>query len=155
MESTDNPYMPPAHDAPKPPPLLPAPPDEASTGQRFVTYLIDRVAVYGLIVAARTLHLQNLGREMDRLDSLFNGWLFGAPIVLLYFIAFEAATGRTAGKLVAGTKVVSATGGTPSFGQITGRSLVRLIPFEPFSFIFANRGWHDRWSGTRVVRLRR
>jgi hypothetical protein len=48
---------------------------------------------------------------------------------------------------------VSVDGGIPTRGQIVKRSLIRLIPFEPFSFLFRKQaiGWHDKWSDTRVV----
>jgi hypothetical protein len=41
----------------------------------------------------------------------------------------------------------------PPFGTMVLRSLCRLIPFEPFSFLGSDaRGWHDSITKTRVVR---
>ena len=31
------------------------------------------------------------------------------------------------------------------------RNISRLVPFEAFSFLIGNDGWHDSWSDTRVV----
>lgn len=73
-----------------------------------------------------------------------------------YYILFEWAFGRTPGKWLTGTRVVTNAGKRPRFGQIVGRTLSRYVPFEPFSFLGrSRRGWHDRWSGTRVVRVSR
>ena len=45
--------------------------------------------------------------------------------------------------------------GRPTYGQILGRTFSRFVPFEAFSFLPSPVGWHDRWSGTRVVRVNR
>ncbi|HEX2675275.1 MAG TPA: RDD family protein, partial [Polyangiales bacterium] len=75
--------------------------------------------------------------------------------MLAYYIFFEAVFGRTPGKMLTGTRVVTVDGGTPSFTQILGRNLARYVPFEPFSFFGDDAvGWHDSWSGTRVVKVR-
>jgi uncharacterized RDD family membrane protein YckC len=77
---------------------------------------------------------------------LFYAFLIG------YYVVFEALLGKTIGKMVTKTKVVNMEGGKPSFLQIVVRSLVRFIPFEPFSFLGADAtGWHDTMSDTRVI----
>jgi uncharacterized RDD family membrane protein YckC len=72
-----------------------------------------------------------------------------------YYVVFEALLGRTPGKLITGTRVVNLAGGRPRFTQILGRSFARAVPFEAFSFFGSRAGWHDRWSRTRVVLVRR
>ena len=78
---------------------------------------------------------------------------------LLYYVPMEGLFGFTVGKLVTGTRVVNAQGGRPTWGQAFGRTLCRLIPFEPFSLFFSKdgevRGWHDSVPKTWVVRRRR
>jgi uncharacterized RDD family membrane protein YckC len=73
----------------------------------------------------------------------------------LYYAIQEAAFGRTIGKLLTRTIVVSAGGGRATFAQVLVRTFSRLIPFEPFSYFFVGGnypvGWHDNLSGTRVV----
>lgn len=32
--------------------------------------------------------------------------------------------------------------------------MARMVPFEAFSFL-GERGWHDSWSGTQVVEVRK
>jgi uncharacterized RDD family membrane protein YckC len=69
-----------------------------------------------------------------------------------YYVVCESAFQATLGKLVTGTRVVTFNGDKPTFGQVVGRSFARFVPFEAFSFL--NRrpiGWHDSWTGTRVV----
>ena len=122
-------------------------------GQRLLTFIVDKALLIGLAKASSPLLA-----SLPGVDALDDSWLGAhlpaAMLVLLYYIGFEAVTGRTVGKLVTGTQVVNTNGALPTFGQVVGRSFVRLIPFEPFSFIFLDRGWHDHWSGTRVVRVR-
>jgi uncharacterized RDD family membrane protein YckC len=76
--------------------------------------------------------------------------------LLGYHFIFEATLGRTPGKFLTGTRVVSSNGARASIGQILGRTLARFVPFEPLSFLFGGNppsGWHDKWSNTRVVKI--
>jgi uncharacterized RDD family membrane protein YckC len=107
----------------------------ASMGQLFWTYAIDLVGFLVLQTLVGAVLLQ-----FGRVDSLGGSLLW------------STATG----KLIMGTRVVRDDGGTPRLAQILGRSLVRLIPFEPFSALNGKfpHPWHDRLSGTRVIRIR-
>jgi uncharacterized RDD family membrane protein YckC len=81
-------------------------------------------------------------------------FLLGIAIMILYYLVTEGMWQRSLAKMLTKTRVVDADGGTPSIGQIIGRTLARFIPFEQFSF-FGNKGypigWHDSLSGTRVI----
>ena len=82
--------------------------------------------------------------------------LLGMFLFTFYYVVFEAAFGWTVAKLLTGTRVVDKDGHKPGFLKVLGRSLARSVPFEPFSFLGRTGiGWHDRWSGTRVVSIRR
>jgi uncharacterized RDD family membrane protein YckC len=48
-------------------------------------------------------------------------------LLLLYFIVMEATTGKTIGKYIAKTKVVNEDGKKISWGQSTGRNLMRIV----------------------------
>ena len=132
----------------------------ASQNRRFVNFLIDNVIVRilafmgGLAVGA-SMAAASGGQippsELWKVEAV--GMLVGLVIVLLYYVLMEAVFGVTIGKLVTGTKVLSSDGNSPGIGQIVGRSFARMIPFEPFSFVFGDKttGWHDSLSGTRVV----
>ena len=81
--------------------------------------------------------------------------MFGTGLMLVYYLPSEALFGRTVGKLVTRTRVVSQSGGPPDFLQVLRRTLIRFVPFEPFSFLSKRSvGLHDRWSETRVVLTR-
>lgn len=137
----------------------------ASSDKRFLNYLLD--LFIGIIVIAFVvgliLALLGFGEELD--SEFINSRVFNYLFTFLYYLLFESLFGRTLGKFVTGTMVVNEDGGKPTFGQILKRSLIRLIPFEPFSF-FGNKGnlgedgkhrpvgWHDKWSRTRVIEIR-
>lgn len=81
--------------------------------------------------------------------------VLGIVIMLAYYIPLETLSGRTIGKLITGTKVVSEEGRIPSFSAVMKRTLSRFIPFEAFSFLGKDpRGWHDTLSKTYVVKCR-
>ena len=71
-------------------------------------------------------------------------------MILGYYVCFEGIWARTPGKFLFGTVVVNEDGGRPSIGQVFGRSLCRLIPFEP-SLLLGDHGWHDSIPETYVV----
>jgi uncharacterized RDD family membrane protein YckC len=153
MSDVINPYAAPkADDAPAMPVDGPLELNYATKGTRFLNFIIDYVVRLLLAMAL------GAGLALAGLPVTNGGlnYLFAFLTVLLYYMAFEGIFGFTVGKLITGTRVVDSEGGPPSFGQIVGRSFARLVPFEQFSF-FDNPpvGWHDRWSGTRVVNIRR
>ncbi len=146
-----NPYQPPVEDAP----LEEAPSSadyiEASTGQRFANLLLDYIGLT-LVSFLLGVVLELIGASNVFAHAL--GDLFGIVGMTAYYVVCEGLWGRTPGKFVTGTRVVHVDGGPPRFMQIVGRTLVRFVPFEPFSFLRGPPGWHDRWSSTRVVRTR-
>lgn len=124
---------------------------DATNGNRFVNYLIDMLCFYAFaFICGAVLGLLNLFYILEGV----NDYILGYSIFFIYYVLLEGITGRTIGKLVTGTKVIDEGGNKPSFVNIMGRTLCRLIPFEAFSFLFADRGWHDSISKTRVVKIR-
>ena len=123
--------------------------DVASTGKRFANYFIDRVATYVLaFLLGMAMASGGLLNEYDRLLAQVIGLL----VVLIYYLIMEAATGKTIGKMITRTKVVTEDGAVPDFRIILIRTLCRLIPFEAFSFLGSSSvGWHDSISKSRVV----
>lgn len=110
-----------------------------SMNTRFFTMLIDSllclipIYVFAVIQGSRP-----------------SNWWFLA-ITFAYYFLFELATQRIPGKIMMKTRVVAADGGTPTAGAILLRTLIRFVPFEPLSGLFAGRLWHDTWSDTRVI----
>jgi uncharacterized RDD family membrane protein YckC len=69
-----------------------------------------------------------------------------------YYFVFEYRLGKTPGKFLTRTQVVTVGGGKPDRAAILARTAVRFIPFEWVSFLQRNPvGWHDSLSGTMVV----
>jgi uncharacterized RDD family membrane protein YckC len=58
----------------------------------------------------------------------------------------------TLGKIITKSTVIDENGDKIGVGRAIGRTLSRLIPFEPFSFFFSERGWHDSITDTHVVK---
>ncbi|MFK7816373.1 MAG: RDD family protein [Gammaproteobacteria bacterium] len=127
----------------------------AGNWKRFSNYLIDYIAIYffSMIVGVAIVLLSG-ETGIQRLESItpIEEIALGFIVYSSYYLLFEFYTGKTIGKFITGTRVVNEHGGKPTFNQILGRSLSRLIPFEPLSFFGASgRGWHDRFSKTYVV----
>jgi uncharacterized RDD family membrane protein YckC len=115
---------------------------DASPGLRFVNLLVDYFAflvlafILGVVGALIGVRVQPL---------------IVYPVLIGFYLFFEGVFNATPGKMLTRTRVVSVDGGKPSFGQVVGRTVVRFVPFEAFSFL-GSSGWHDRWTKTRVVR---
>jgi uncharacterized RDD family membrane protein YckC len=130
----------------------------ASVGQRLANCIIDYIVVQTLIyLAAVAIDESNYLAKIDK--SLHFYVILG--LVFLPFVYFWVCeyflAGRTLGKLISGSRVVSNDGTNASAGNIVVRTLARLMPFEAFS-IFINDDrimWHDRWSHTLVVNVKK
>jgi uncharacterized RDD family membrane protein YckC len=134
----------------------------ASSGQRFANYIIDTIMVYivvftlAILVTIITAFISPAEVEsIDENSASFT--LFGYLVAILgmvsYYMFMEAVFGRTIGKLITGTRVVTKDGSIPGTYTIFLRSLSRLVPFEAFSFLGGvPRGWHDSWTDTWVIR---
>lgn len=74
-------------------------------------------------------------------------------IFLAYYVLFEYFKGKTIGKYITKTIVLTDGGLKPTFVNIVGRSLIRLIPLEPLSCLLNTKayGWHDSFSKTIVI----
>lgn len=130
--------------------------ESASNGVRFANYLIDYVAIFVItmpvFLVLAVMGLYDLESEVLLLDQLIS-----YVVYLIYYILIEGLTrGRSLGKLITGTKVITLEGEKPSFGVSVKRSLCRLIPFEAFSFLGQpDKGWHDSITKTRVVKIKK
>jgi uncharacterized RDD family membrane protein YckC len=141
-----NPYTAPVEVAPEAPAWVGNP---ASKGQRLATFVIDQIVLRVLWVIGGAIGAVMSGGKV--------GVAVVAIVILLtlgYYVMLESATGKTIGKVIAGTKVVDADGRVPGAWTVVVRTLCRYIPFEPFSVLGADRGWHDRISKTYVIRTR-
>lgn len=73
-------------------------------------------------------------------------------IMILYYVFLETIFGQTVGKLVTKTMVVKNNGKRANFFDILFRTILRIIPIDPFSFLFGTeRGFHDSASSTKLI----
>jgi uncharacterized RDD family membrane protein YckC len=134
--------------------------ESASTGQRFVNWLIDSIVFYILCLILGVVLGAVLVTTGAHLEPESTGWKFGLYVVaysvyLLYYLAFEGLSkGRTVGKWCTRTRVVNEDGTEINARTAFLRSLSRLVPFEAFSG-FGGYPWHDRWTKTRVIKVRK
>jgi len=154
---SQNPYASPLDDAPATPARVSRKLPLASQGKRFLNSLLDGLlfgVIYGVVFFIGLLASRPSLRELEQTTSSPLTTILGYVAVLAFYIFMEGLFQKTPAKFLTGTRVVSAKGGKPSFGQIVGRSFARFIPFEFVSF-FGGKGypvgWHDSLSGTRVV----
>jgi uncharacterized RDD family membrane protein YckC len=134
----------------------------AEGGKRFLNFLIDRAAEYGV-----EFSLGALFSLMDQVGVTAHGAqiiarlspagyvFFSCGATIAYYTVCEGLWGRTLGKLATGTRAVMISGAPLSWNVALQRSLLRLVPFEAFSFLGSRAsGWHDRWTSTCVIDLR-
>ncbi len=134
----------------------------AGKGDRFVNLIVDNIFLQaisfalGVVIGVASV-VSNGGEPTGAAETQMQlvSFFAGLLITIAYFVIMEGAFHRTIGKLITKTKVVSADGSPPSFGQIVGRAFCRFIPFEAISFLVAENGvgWHDSITGTRVVKV--
>ncbi|MGH1347728.1 MAG: RDD family protein [Nannocystales bacterium] len=151
VQAQPNPYQPPSEGgSPGSQPPIDDTPFPASRGRRFGNLMIDGI-VLGVVVSALFSVFDELGFEPE---GFVLQWVPEILGYLLTYVVPETFLGRTVGKFATGTKVVDVRGGKPSVGQVLGRTLIRLVPFDGLSFLWGdNTGWHDQWSRTLVVPL--
>lgn len=133
--------------------------EPATSGTRFLNLIIDSVVYYALSFVAGIVYGLYLATSGGQLDEGGTGQLTIIVIALvpyiLYYSLMEAfAGGRTLGKMATGTYAVQTNGEPVTFGKALLRTVIRFIPFEPFS-ILAGRPWHDSWTDTVVAKKNR
>ncbi|MBB4806358.1 putative RDD family membrane protein YckC [Chryseobacterium defluvii] len=131
---------------------------------RFANLVIDRIVVFTLFVLFGLfsslayqffnieffLNIANKLSDINKIqDLLITSFLYFLYVFLMeYFIK-----GRTIGKYITGTKVISTDGSQPTLLEYFIRNISRFVPFDALSF-FGENGWHDNWSDTRVVNIK-
>ncbi len=122
-----------------------------SSTMRFTNFIIDFV-VFIVLVLAGSLSLDSVFVTTDSNLILGIGYFMMFLIFMAYYGLSEFYFQKTAGKYVTKTIVVTKDGKKPDATTIIIRTLCRLIPFDRLSFLITKNGFHDRFSGTRVIR---
>jgi uncharacterized RDD family membrane protein YckC len=129
--------------------------EPASATRRFWTFVVDQIVTWIGMVTCQIAYGVAYGLEaLEALDGV-KSWGMGIAFYVLYYVCFEVISGRTLGKIVTGTRVVTTNGLALSIPTALVRTFCRLIPFEPVSFSLSETWWHDSLSRTQVVRSRR
>lgn len=120
--------------------------EPVSRSIRLLNFLID-LTIWGSI-----LMLINLFIDLTDINNsrVFNYSLLSLTF-LIYYFGMELIFQKTFGKFVTKTKVVNEDGEKPTTSQIILRTLSRLIPFDQFSYLIVQKGFHDYLSNTIVV----
>lgn len=121
---------------------------------RFGHYMLDFVFIQIIRVALEVGIGFAIGSgAIDHPGESLIFWVIIMRILLnvLYYAIFETLTGGSPAKLLLGRTVIDQFGQRPDAGKIFLRSLSRIVPFEAFSCL-GERGWHDTWTKTYVVR---
>ena len=118
----------------------------AGTGKRFANYIIDRIVIILLMVVALiiTAIIARIFGHTD--DEIMDTLVFIIMIIvwLAYYWGLESLTGKTVGKYITRTRIVKEDGSRPTTINVLGRTMSRLIPFDPFSYLGPpEQGWHD------------
>lgn len=137
--------------------------DEAASSARFVHRLVDMLVnflvlikfISGYFILKRFMAQSSSSSYYDRSDDLLPEqlqiYLTIVASTFIYYVLYESIFSRTPAKYLTRTRVTLNDGSRPPFGTILKRTLIRFVPFEPFSFLGSGK-WHDSWSNTYVLR---
>ncbi len=122
----------------------------ANKSIRALNFIIDSVVIFILNYLV-LLNFGSINPINKSNETIYNPTFI--LIFLAYYIVFEYFTGKTIGKFITKTTVLTDGGLKPTFINIVGRSLSRIIPFEPISCMISDKahGWHDSLSKTIVI----
>lgn len=149
----------------------------AEVGTRAGARLIDHIIigivnalVVASVVAAIMVSSGDVGVfEANMSGASFISSIIGLVILFGYFVGMEVTTGATLGKRLLNEKVVGPDGGNPDVAQSFKRNAWMLVGILPgfWGFLLqlaaagyilytisnspTNTGWHDEFSGTRVM----
>ncbi|WGD34484.1 RDD family protein [Olleya sp. YS] len=120
--------------------------------KRVVHLIIDLTIYFFISFMFFNKLIQLISTKLHFHESL--GRYFGIALMLVFTLAyytfFEYLFKITPAKIITHSKVISKTNENLNIKSFLKRSLIRLIPFNPFSYLFIE-GWHDGLSNTTVV----
>lgn len=110
----------------------------AGPARRAAAYVIDLLVCYGVLFIVAVIVLMGLGISfgksgIEAAAGLFLVLLFAAQWV--YFVVWEAITGRSPGKRALGLRVLTTTGRPIGFQAAALRNLLRAADFLPTAYL--------------------
>jgi len=139
--------------SPRPKRLIPAP-----AWKRLVNIILDYVGtilffstiIFLIAYGTETSIKENFIRNQKAYPMAFHA--LGIFAMYVYYIVCEYyLSGKTFGKYLTRTIVVTPTGQPPNLNQILIRSALRFIPLEGLFLFLEPQSLHDQWSGTMVI----
>lgn len=117
--------------------------NQIDKGTRFTNYLTDYFAIAMIWFFLYVI-----------VGDSFLSPVYYYLIMFFHYLTFEVTTRQTLGKMVTKTIVVDKNGLRPSIFKILFRSFLRLIPIDPFSYLFGSElGFHDSMSFTKLKKI--
>lgn len=122
----------------------------APLAKRAVNYFID-IIVSSFIILFISIYFE-LEITTQKGEMTKEGMIIMFITISLYYFIFEFLFGKTIGKIITRTKVISTDGNRATILQCAIRAASRLLPLEQFSGLLMNGVfWHDSIPKTLVV----
>ena len=113
---------------------------------RFLHFIIDGI----IVLLMWYLFLPILNSDLPQRQFLY---LISIGLgEVLYYTIFEYSSGQTIGKMVTKSKVISIEEEKVSLTMCLIRNTLRLLPFFMISLLWHDRGLHDIFSKTVVIK---
>ncbi len=139
--------------SPRPKRLIPAP-----AWKRLINIILDYIGtilffstiIFLIAYVTETSIKENFIHNQKAYPIAFNA--LGIFAMYVYYIVCEFyLSGKTFGKYLTGTVVVTPAGQPPNLNQVLIRSALRFIPLEGVFLLLNPQSLHDEWSGTLVI----
>ncbi|MFT5822183.1 MAG: putative RDD family membrane protein YckC [Crocinitomix sp.] len=120
---------------------------------RLIHHIVDLLLVI-TVCSSEVWHLGGLFFwELEYAVGMSIAFLLSMLIArFIYYPFFETVFGTTPGKILTGSIVRKEDGSRLKLMNAVNRTFIRMVPFEPLSFLGNSAGWHDKWTNTKVVK---
>lgn len=124
----------------------------ASKQKRFLNFIIDGIIKLLIVRLATTFLATSEISNMIISFSMIERYLFWSIVSFVYYGTTETFLFRSPAKYFTKTIVVMKDGSKPDTLTILTRTILRILPLEPLSFLRGRKlGLHDENSTTFVV----
>jgi len=128
--------------------------NRVSSKVRFVNLIVDTFILL-FIITLITILITSFGSLKMEVNWNNHKRLWIILLSFFYYLIQEGIWNKTIGKMITKTIVVSEKDKKPSFQDIFIRTSCRFIPLEPLSFTFMKDGFHDIFSKTKVIGIKK